>query len=144
MILSNECCDQSMHHLWAVSWCHNTEVLFRWLCNGLDQDYGQIIVYNLHPLFETDEFSEESWQLITAIHDEGDCLTLSEWRSYHSTHLCSISLVSFGTNRKITFKVLLLSCSAISCQCFNWLLLLHSIFLSLMFLHIQCHNLSVN
>jgi hypothetical protein len=39
---------------------------------------GRLFVYNLHPVFETDEVSEESWQLITAIHDEGDCLTLCE------------------------------------------------------------------
>jgi hypothetical protein len=70
------------------------------------------------------------------------------WHFVSDTHITALICVvlvwvSFGTNRKITFKVLL-SCSAISCQCFNWLLLLHWIFVSLMFLHLQCYNLSVN
>jgi hypothetical protein len=52
-------------------------IIQRFCSDGCVMDWTKI-VYNLHPLFETDEVSEESWQLITAIHDEGDCLTLCE------------------------------------------------------------------
>ncbi len=43
----------------------------------------------LHPLLGSDEVGPESWQLISAIHNEGDCLALCDTdkiMSYDSTH----------------------------------------------------------
>jgi hypothetical protein len=39
---------------------------------------GQILCTYLHLLSGADEVSQESWQLVTAIHDEDDCLILCE------------------------------------------------------------------
>ncbi len=54
----------------------------RCLYNGLAQNLL------IHSLLVADEISRESLQLITAIHDEGDGLTLCEWLSqgYGCTH----------------------------------------------------------
>jgi hypothetical protein len=46
--------------------------------NGLPKFLGRLLYAYLHPLLGADELSGWSWQLVTAIHDEGDGLTLCE------------------------------------------------------------------
>jgi hypothetical protein len=46
--------------------------------NGLAKFLGTLLYAYLHPLLGADELSELSWQLVTAIHDEDDGLSLCE------------------------------------------------------------------
>jgi hypothetical protein len=48
-------------------------------------DFGWISIFLSTPNFRTDEVNEQAWQLITAICDEGDGLTLCE-QCYDCTH----------------------------------------------------------
>ncbi len=48
----------------------------RLLYNGLPEILGRFLYTYLHPLLGAGELSGESWQAVTAIHDEGDGLTL--------------------------------------------------------------------
>ncbi len=57
---------------------------------------GGLLHTPLYPLSEADEVHGQSWQLTTAIHDEGDGLTLCE--------LVSQS-VRPGTHCHVTFKL---------------------------------------
>jgi hypothetical protein len=50
--------------------------------NGLPKFLGRLLYAYLHPLLGADELSGLSWQLITAVHDEGDSLSLCEWLSW--------------------------------------------------------------
>jgi hypothetical protein len=44
------------------------------MCNGLPGTLGGLVYEYLHPQSGADDISGESWQLVTAIHDEGDGL----------------------------------------------------------------------
>jgi hypothetical protein len=89
------------------------------LNNGLPEILaGLSDTWSLHPLSVADEVSgESSWQLVAAIPDNGDGLTLCEWHSegLDGTHSCCVSFGFFRTKRTVTFKLLLWSfLSAIS------------------------------
>jgi len=49
-----------------------------------------------------DEDSGESWQLVTAIHGEGDGLVLYE--GFDCIHFCCVSFCFAGSDRAATFK----------------------------------------
>jgi hypothetical protein len=44
------------------------------------QNLGILYTYQ-HPPSRADEVRGEPWQLITAIHDDGDSLIICDWRS---------------------------------------------------------------
>jgi hypothetical protein len=46
--------------------------------NGLPKFLGRLLYASLHALLGADELSGYSWQLVTAVRDEGDGLSLSE------------------------------------------------------------------
>jgi len=46
--------------------------------NGLSKFLGRLLYAYLHPLLGADELGGQSWQLVTAVHDEGDGLSLCE------------------------------------------------------------------
>jgi len=56
--------------------------------------------------------TDESVQLVTATHEEGDSVVPSEWHSqgYACTHSCHVYFGLSGTNIVLTFKLLLWSC----------------------------------
>jgi hypothetical protein len=64
----------------------------RCLYNDFPTSLGWILYFYLHPLLGADEVSAQSWQLITAIHDETDGLMLCKQLSqgYGST-LCHVT-----------------------------------------------------
>jgi hypothetical protein len=75
----------------------------------LTQRFWQIIYTYLHPLLGADEeLSLMEWQLITAIHDEGDGLTLCEWQLIRLwLQSCLFCYIGFAwPDRRVTFKVL--------------------------------------
>ncbi len=87
--------------------------------NGLPEILaGLADTWSLHPLLVADEGSgESSWQLVAAIPDNGDGLTLCEWHSkgLDCTHSRCVSFGFFPIKRTVTFKLLLWSfLSAIS------------------------------
>jgi hypothetical protein len=47
----------------------------------------------LHSPIRSYKVGGKSWQTVTAIHDEGDCLTICEWYSlgYDCTHCCCVN-----------------------------------------------------
>ncbi len=80
--------------------------------NGLPKFLGRLLYAYLHLLLGADELSGSSWQLITAVHDEGDGLSLCEQLSwgYDCTHC------------PVTFNCCCGDFSAKSSSLFHWLL----------------------
>jgi hypothetical protein len=76
----------------------------------LPEALGRLLSIRLNPLFGGDEGSEESWQLITNIHVEFDIHVdfVSANHKFMDTFL-SGGFCFAGTNRILTFKVLLWS-----------------------------------
>jgi hypothetical protein len=50
----------------------------KFLYNVLPEIFGKSLYTYFDPLLGVVDVSGESWQLVTALHDEGDSLTLSE------------------------------------------------------------------
>ncbi len=83
---------------------------------GFVWSLGGLLCTYLHPPSKADEVSCESWQFVTAIHYEGDSLTLCEWHSLgcDCTHSCHVSFGFAGSNRTVALGVLLWSFLRIS------------------------------
>jgi hypothetical protein len=88
------CCD-----VFQVTSGQSLPIASRYTTESQDADFVQSFaqiwadcMYYLHLLSGADEVSQESWQLVTAIHDEDDCLILCE------THKVMTTLNSYCIN----------------------------------------------
>jgi len=83
-------CICTKHHVWVFPLLPERQQKLRTqiVYNGLPKFLGRLLYSYLHPLLGADELSGWSWQLVTAMRDEGDGLSLCErlpW-GYDRTH----------------------------------------------------------
>ncbi len=70
------------------------------------RDFEQILYTYLHPLLGADQVTGESWQLVTAFHDEGAGLILCKWdtQDHDQTHSCHVVFGFARTNITIVMS----------------------------------------